>query len=70
MMRISKYSHKHRKGMMMTTMIMTMMMTTKTMNIIVQLFSKDNAAPSEIHLTCHGEYALLGFTLIPPFRYS
>ena len=64
-MRISKYPHKHREGMM-----MTMMMTTKIMNIFVQLYSQNNAAPSEIHLTRHGEYALLGSTLIPPFRYS
>ena len=49
---------------------MTMMMTAKTMNVIVQLFAKNNAAPSDIHLTRHGEYALLGSTLIPPFRYS
>ena len=60
-MRISKYLHKHREG---------MMMTTKIMNIFVQLYSQNNAAPSDIHLTRHGEYALLGSALIPPFPYS
>ena len=64
--KMSKYPQKQNKGMM----IMTMMMTTKIMNIIVHLYSKQDAAPSDIHLTRHGEYALLGSTLIPPFRYS
>ena len=62
---------------MMHLKMVTMIIITMLIMIITTVVSMDDvdvdektSDPPPIHHPCHGEYALLGSALIPPFPYS